>query len=143
MGKGWCRRERILVKWGDNPPLRFAVEPYFDFTILIRIFWGNAIVKPSKGTTMKLNIKALALAAGIAWGLAILLLTYWFLLMGYEGETLSRLSNVYLGYSVTWYGGFIGLAWGFVDGLIGGAVLAWLYNRFVPKPAEAPEGAAI
>lgn len=89
---------------------------------------------------MKLNIKALALAAGIVWGLAILLLTYWFLLMGYEGETLSRLSNVYLGYSVTWYGGFIGLAWGFVDGLIGGAVLAWLYNRFVPKPAEAPEG---
>ncbi len=91
---------------------------------------------------MKLNIKALALAAGITWGLAIFLITYWFLLRGYEGEMLSRLSNVYLGYSVTWYGGLIGLAYGFVDGLIGGAVLAWLYNKFVPTTAAAPEAAA-
>jgi len=88
---------------------------------------------------MKLNIKALALAAGITWGLAIFLLTYWFLLRGYEGEMLSRLSNVYLGYSVTCYGGFIRMAWGVVDGLMGGAVLAWLYNRLVPKPAGASE----
>ncbi len=90
---------------------------------------------------MKLNIKALALAAGIVWGLAIFLITYWFLLRGYEGEMLSRLSNVYLGYEVTWVGGLIGLAWGFVDGLIGGAVLALLYNRFIPKPAGASEAA--
>ncbi len=91
---------------------------------------------------MKLNVKALALAAGIVWGLAVLLLTYWFLLRGYDGEMLSRLSNVYLGYSVTWYGGLVGLAYGFVDGLIGGAVLACLYNKFVPKPAAAPEAEA-
>jgi len=80
---------------------------------------------------MKLNVKALALAAGIVWGLAIFLLTYWFLIFGYPGDSLSKLANVYFGYSVTWYGGFVGLIWGFVDGLIGGALLAWLYNRFV------------
>ena len=89
---------------------------------------------------MQLNIKALGLAGGIVWGLAIFLLTYWFLLLGYTGETLSRLGNVYLGYSVTWYGGFVGLVWGFVDGFIGCAVLAWLYNRFLPK--QAVSGAA-
>ncbi len=86
---------------------------------------------------MKLNVRALALAGGIAWGLMIFLLTYWFLIFGYEGETLARLSNVYLGYSVTWYGAFVGLIWGFVDGLIGGALLAWLYNKFAPQPSEA------
>jgi len=85
---------------------------------------------------MKLNVKALGLAAGILWGLAIFLLTYWFLLRGFEGKTLARLSNVYLGYSVTWYGGFVGLVWGFVDGFIGGALLAWLYNRFSGQPAQ-------
>ncbi|MFC1484601.1 bacteriophage holin [Candidatus Neomarinimicrobiota bacterium] len=85
---------------------------------------------------MKLSIKALGLACGIIWGLAIFLLTYWFLLRGFEGETLSRLGNLYLGYSVTWYGGFIGLVWGFIDGFIGGTVLAWLYNRFACKEVE-------
>ncbi|MBA7565491.1 hypothetical protein ES708_07175 [subsurface metagenome] len=85
---------------------------------------------------MKLNVKALGLAGGILWGLAIFLLTYWFLLRGFEGKTLARLSNVYLGYSVTWYGGFVGLVWGFVDGFIGGALLAWLYNKFLGQPAQ-------
>lgn len=82
---------------------------------------------------MKLNIKALALSAGIVWGLVIFLLTYWFLIFGYDGNTLTKLSNIYLGYSVTWYGAFIGLVWAFVDGLIGGALLGWLYNKFVPE----------
>lgn len=86
---------------------------------------------------MKLNVRALALAAGIVWGLVIFLLTYWFLIFGYEGIMLEQISRVYLGYSVTWYGAFIGLIWGFVDGLIGGALLAWLYNRFTPQPSEA------
>ena len=85
---------------------------------------------------MKLSIKALGLSCGILWGLAIFLLTYWFLLRGFEGETLSRLGNVYLGYSVTWYGGFIGLVWGFIDGFIGGALLAWLYNQFICQKEE-------
>ena len=85
---------------------------------------------------MKLNVRALGLAGGIVWGLAIFLLTYWFLIFGYEGVTLARLSNVYLGYSVTWYGAFVGLIWGFVDGFIGGALLAWLYNKFAGQPPE-------
>ncbi len=79
---------------------------------------------------MKLSVKGLALAGGITWGLAIFLLTLWFLIFGYEGVTLEKLARVYLGYSVTVSGAFIGLIWGFIDGLIGGAILAWLYNKF-------------
>jgi len=85
---------------------------------------------------MKLNVRALALAGGIVWGLAIFLITYWFLVFGHGGTTLFKLSNVYLGYSVTWYGAFVGLVWGFVNGFIGGALLAWLYNKFAGKPPE-------
>jgi len=85
---------------------------------------------------MKLNVRALGLAGGIVWGLAIFLLTYWFLLFGYGGTMLAKLSNVYLGYSVTWYGAFVGLIWGFIDGFIGCAVLAWLYNKFAGQPPE-------
>lgn len=79
---------------------------------------------------MKLNIKALGLATGILWGVSIFLLTGWFLLLGHPGNLLSKLGGIYLGYSVTWPGAFVGLIWGFLDGFIGGAVLAWLYNKF-------------
>lgn len=85
---------------------------------------------------MKLNVRALGLAGGIVWGVAIFLLTYWFLLFGYGGTTLGQLANVYLGYSVTWYGAFVGLVWAFVDGFICCAALAWLYNRFAGQRAE-------
>ena len=82
---------------------------------------------------MKLNIKAFGLAGGITWGLLILLLTFWFLIMGYQGSVLAKLGNVYIGYSVTLWGAFIGLVWGFIDGFIIGAFFAWLYNKFVKE----------
>lgn len=79
---------------------------------------------------MKINTKALAISFGIVWGLAVFLLTVWFLVMGYSGGLLAKLGGVYLGYSVSWLGAFIGLIYGFVDGLIGGALLGFLYNKF-------------
>ena len=79
---------------------------------------------------MKINTKALALSMGIIWGLGIFFLTAWFLIMCYEGNPLSKLSMVYLGYSVSWFGAFVGLIYGFVDGLIVGVCLGYLYNKF-------------
>jgi len=80
---------------------------------------------------MKLQVKSFAMAGGITWGILILLITFWFLIMGYEGATLAKLGKIYLGYSVTWFGAFIGLGWGFADGFICCAFFAWLYNKFV------------
>ncbi len=79
---------------------------------------------------MQINTKALALSIGVIWGLAIFLLTVWFLIMGYSGNLLAMLGSVYLGYSVSWFGAFIGLIYGFIDGLICGALLGFLYNKF-------------
>jgi hypothetical protein len=78
---------------------------------------------------MKINIKAFALAAGLWWGLGMFALTWWMILFqGATGDP-TIIERVYRGYSLSPIGSLIGLGWGFVDGLIGGAILAWLYNR--------------
>jgi len=83
---------------------------------------------------MKLNAKALALSAGILWGLMIFLLTNISLLRGGEGEHLSRLAQFYIGYSFSFLGSLIGLVWGFVTMFIVGWVFALLYNKFSGTP---------
>jgi hypothetical protein len=77
---------------------------------------------------MKLNVKALALASGLTWGFGVFLLTWW--IMAFEGPThdLMLIGHVYRGYDISAAGSVIGLVWGFADGMIGGAVFAWLYN---------------
>jgi hypothetical protein len=78
---------------------------------------------------MKLNIKALGLTCGILWGIAVFLVTVWVTITQSGGSTLGLLHKFYFGYSVSWAGAFIGLVWGFIDGLICGLIFAWLYNK--------------
>jgi hypothetical protein len=77
---------------------------------------------------MKLNVKAVALTTAIICGIGISLLTWWVIM--FEGVSCKRtiIGLVYRGYNLSPLGSLIGLAWGFVDGLIGGAIFAWLYN---------------
>jgi hypothetical protein len=79
---------------------------------------------------MELRKRALGLSIGLVWGSAILLTTWWFIIMGYQGKILGKLSGLYLGYSVSWGGSFIGFIWGFVDGFIAGVLIAYLYGVF-------------
>ncbi len=78
---------------------------------------------------MKLNVRALALTSGIMWGAGVFLATLWLLAMGYDGQLISKLDHFYFGYTFSVGGAFVGLVWGFVDGLACGAIFAWLYNR--------------
>jgi len=84
---------------------------------------------------MKLDKKAFALAIGIIWGLTVLVATFWVMARG-GGHTLVLLQQFYFGYSVNYWGAFIGLIYGFVNGFICGWIFAWLYNRFVKAPEE-------
>jgi hypothetical protein len=78
---------------------------------------------------MKLNIKSFALTCSIIWGLGLFFLTWWFIAFdGATGEP-TLIGKVYRGYTVSPIGSVIGLAYGFVDALIGGAIFAWLYNK--------------
>lgn len=86
---------------------------------------------------MKFNMKGLALTSGVLWGLAMLVMGLANLIWGSYGQQfLQTMSSVYPGYHAT--GSIaeviVGTLYGFVDGLIGGAVFAWLYNQFV-RPA--------
>ena len=85
---------------------------------------------------MKLNVKAFAVAGGLIWGLGLFLLTWWIIVFeGPTGDT-TLIGRVYRGYSITPLGSVIGLGWGLVDGLIGGAIFAWLYNVIAIRSAS-------
>ena len=82
---------------------------------------------------MKLNIKAFALTCGIFWGLGLFIMTWW--LIAFDGATgeSTFIGHIYRGFNISPTGSIIGLAWAFVDGSIGGAVFAWLYNLISPR----------
>ncbi len=85
---------------------------------------------------MKFSIKGLALASGILWGLAMLGTGLANLIWdGYGQQFLQTMSSVYPGYHATRSIAevIVGTVYGVVDGLIGGAVFARLYNQFA-KP---------
>ena len=79
---------------------------------------------------MELRKRALGMALGLVWGLAIMFGTWWALIWGFKGELISKLSQFYIGYSYSWGGAVIGFIWGFVDGFIAGVLIAWLYDLF-------------
>jgi hypothetical protein len=80
---------------------------------------------------MKLNVKAFAYTCAIIWGLGLFLITWWFMIFeGASGDT-TLIGRVYVGYNISPMGSLIGLVWASVDGLILGAIFAWLYNRMI------------
>jgi hypothetical protein len=88
------------------------------------------------GVFMKLNTKAFVLACGIFWGGCMLAMTLANLLWGGYGlEFLQFMASIYPGYHATRSVGgvVVGTLYGVTDGLIGGAIFAWLYNRFIPS----------
>ncbi len=84
---------------------------------------------------MKLSIKGLAVASAIVWGLAVFLVGVANLIWsGYGQDFLRMVASVYPGYhaTATFAQVIVGTLYAVVDGLVCGAVFAWLYNRVVP-----------
>ncbi len=88
---------------------------------------------------MRLHVTALALAAGILWGGAVFLvsLAHW-IWPDYGAAFLNLAASIYPGYEPDSTVGsvLIGTLYGLVDGAIGGAVFAWLYNLFAGHSGE-------
>jgi hypothetical protein len=80
---------------------------------------------------VKLNIKAFAVACSLVWGFGVFFLTWW--IIAFDGATgeMTWLGHLYRGYEISPIGSLIGLLWALIDGLIGGAIFAWLYNLLV------------
>ena len=77
---------------------------------------------------MKFDVKAFALTCGLVWGLGLFFLTWW--IIAFDGATgeVTLIGRLYRGYTISAVGSLVGMIWAFFDGLIGGAIFAWLYN---------------
>jgi len=97
-------------------------------------------VSPERNTSMKLNVKAMALTVGLIWGVTLFTMTWW--MIAFDGATGERtlIGSIYRGYSVSPMGSLIGLLWAVPDGLIGGALIAWVYNLFAGRGTVPPKG---
>jgi hypothetical protein len=78
---------------------------------------------------MRLNVRASALSLGIVWGLLIFLFTWWLYIRQISVGQPTLVGKVYPFYTISPLGSLLGLIYGFIDGLITGGALAWLYNR--------------
>lgn len=82
---------------------------------------------------MKLSLKGMAIAIGLVWGGAVLLVGLIHLAdPNYGMNFLQMTSSVYPWFHVSRSAGSIaiGTVDGLVDGAVAGVLLAWLYNHF-------------
>ena len=80
---------------------------------------------------MKMNVKALAMAVGVLWAACILFIGLAHVMWpSYGGALLELAASIYPGFHPANGIGavIVGTLYGLVDGAIGGAVIAWLYN---------------
>ena len=88
---------------------------------------------------MKLSVKSFSLTTGLVWGIGLFLLTWWVIAFdGITGEP-TLIGRLYRGYSISPMGSIIGLIWAFIDGLIVGAIFAWLYNLISASTSSKEE----
>jgi hypothetical protein len=64
--------------------------------------------------------------------------------MAFDGPSIDPtwIGHIYRGYSLTFSGSLIGAVWAFCDGLVGGAVFAWLYDLIGERVDRAHRMAA-
>ncbi len=85
---------------------------------------------------MRMDLKALSLTVAIVWGGSILLIGLTNLIWASYGVAfLEVAASIYPGYRGPSSFGqvIVGTLYGVVDGFMGGLVIGWIYNLFVPK----------
>lgn len=84
---------------------------------------------------MRLKPVALGVALGLVWGGSLFITTWVSCYTGYGKLFLQVLAgSIYPGYSITPFGSFLGLVYGFIDGLVGGILIGWIYNKIAKEP---------
>jgi hypothetical protein len=81
-------------------------------------------------TIARLRAGIVAIVTAMVAGFALFAATLWLVIKGGPnvGQHLGLLRAYYPGYSVTWVGSLVGLAYGALTGGILGWCVAWLYN---------------
>lgn len=78
-----------------------------------------------------LHKRAMGVALGAVTGLIVLLATLAMVVHGGGGYPLSLLGEYFYGYTVSWPGALIGLAWGFLTGFVFGWFFAFCRNLVI------------
>lgn len=84
----------------------------------------------------RLSVKGMALSIGLLWGVGNLIIGF-AAMSGWAVSYVEVVGSAYLGFEPSVVGAFIGFGWAFVDGFIGGAIFAWLYNKFSGAKASS------
>lgn len=84
-------------------------------------------------TFAKVDNLALGVAVGTVFGLIIFFVTNTLILKGGDtvGQTLIRLNQYFIGYTISFIGSFIGFLYGFLSGLIIGWMIAFIRNLII------------
>jgi len=88
---------------------------------------------------MRLDVKAFALACGLVWGIGLFLGTWWIIALDGATGQVPFIGQIYRGYNISPVGSIVGLAWALIDGIIGGAIFAFLYNIIAGRSSNKEE----
>ena len=84
-----------------------------------------------QASLMRLNARAWGISTGLLLGGGLFLATVFLVIRGGPtvGQHLSMLGVFFPGYSVTWFGAFVGFVYAFVVGYGLGRIIGSVYNR--------------
>ena len=70
----------------------------------------------------------LGIAIGVVWAIYVFCVGIT-AIFGWGASLVDVLGSLYIGYGASFLGAIVGAIWAFVDGLIAGFIIAWVYNR--------------
>ena len=75
----------------------------------------------------KIQPVPLGIAIGVLWAVYVFCIGIT-AMFNWGTGLVGPLGSLYIGYGPSIFGAIIGAVWAFVDGLIAGAIIAWIYN---------------
>ena len=75
----------------------------------------------------KIQPVPLGIAVGVLWAAYVFCIGIT-AMFDWGAAIVDVLGSLYIGYSASVLGAIIGAIWAFVDGLVAGVIVAWLYN---------------
>lgn len=81
-------------------------------------------------TKCRLSPLAFGLSLGVVWGASVVIMGLLAHYFAYGTAFVTAVGVVYVGYEPSIMGSLIGGLFGFIDALVGGVIIAWLYNVF-------------
>jgi hypothetical protein len=89
---------------------------------------------------MRLDVRAFALTSALVWGAGLFAFTWWVIAFDGASGDPTLVGRLYRGYRLSPAGSVIGLLWALPDGLLFGALFAWLYNSIAGRLSHEPRG---